>query len=588
MNSHLSTGSANIPSHLTQFVVDQKYDNYSPIDQAIWRYVMRQNSSFLGDKAHSAYLDGLRESGISVESIPNIEYMNKCLSRIGWGAITVDGFIPPSAFMDFQAHRILAIASDIRAYDHIAYTPAPDIIHEAAGHAPIILDETYRAYLQLIGEIGAKAFSSKEDHDVYEAIRLLSIVKEDRSSTSEQISAAEINLERAIQAVTRTSEASLVSRVYWWTVEYGLIGEIDNPLIYGAGLLSSVGESVSCLQEDVRKIPFSLDVCIKTDYDITKPQPQLFVSRNFYELMDAARELGSRLAFSIGGTYSLQKALESANTATVLLNSGLQVSGTVTEIEMDEQQEAVYFKTTGPSALAFDDTELPGHGKGYHHEGFGSPIGLLKGIQVPLENFNDQQLEEAGFVQGQNVLLTFESGVLVRGVVQTTVRKAGRVILITFVDCTVTYRGKTLFQSEWGPYDMAVGHKILSAYPGAADKEKFEASTHIASTLIPAHSEPAAEEQQQNALYQTVRNLRGSESAIGDEDFAAILLAVHSQLQNHFAWDWLLRLELLELLCNRSILPEQQETLHRELKQLAEESQELRQLIENGLKLLHS
>src|ERR1700730_2900768 len=240
-----------VPAHLKPFVVEQDYDKYTPIDQAVWRYVMRINRNFLSQTAHSAYLIGLRESGMDTESIPNIEYMNECLSRIGWGAVTVDGFIPPAAFMDFQAYKILAISADIRTHEHIAYTPAPDIIHEAAGHAPIILDEKYRTYLQAIGEIGAKAFSSKEDNDVYEAIRYLSMVKEDPTAKHETIEKAERNLEEAIQSVKETSEAALVSRLHWWTVEYGLIGDVKNPIIYGAGLLSSVGESKSCLKEEV-------------------------------------------------------------------------------------------------------------------------------------------------------------------------------------------------------------------------------------------------------------------------------------------------------------------------------------------------
>lgn len=295
------------------------------------------------------------------------------------GAVTIDGFIPAVAFFDFQAHRILPIACDIRQYDHIAYTPAPDIIHEAAGHAPIILDETYRSYLKIFGEIGSRALSSKEDYELYEAIRYLSIVKEDPESTEEVIRQAEEELERKAKAVQNVSEANELARLYWWTVEYGLIGDCENPRIYGAGLLSSVGESISCLQDDVKKIPFSLQACIETDYDITKPQPQLFVCRDFQELIDAILEYSKRMALNVGGTESLIKARNMPQTTTAVYSSGLQVSGILAELEFDSQGEAVYLKTTGPSALAVGNKELPGHGKQYHAEGFGSPIGRLAG-----------------------------------------------------------------------------------------------------------------------------------------------------------------------------------------------------------------
>ena len=96
--------------------------------------------------------------------------MNRILQKVGWAAVCVDGFIPPKAFMEFQAHRVLVIAADIRQINHIEYTPAPDILHEAAGHAPIIPDETYSEYLQLFGDIGSKAFSSSTDLELFESI----------------------------------------------------------------------------------------------------------------------------------------------------------------------------------------------------------------------------------------------------------------------------------------------------------------------------------------------------------------------------------------------------------------------------------
>jgi phenylalanine-4-hydroxylase len=174
---------AALPKHLLQFAVDQRYDEYTPVDHAVWRFIMRQNMFFLKEYAHKVYFQGLLETGISFDRIPRISEMNEILGRIGWGAVAVDGFIPPAAFMEFQAYKVLVIACDMRQIHHIEYTPAPDIVHEAAGHAPIIVDREYSDYLQRFGEVGARAMQSRKDFELYEAIRRLSILKSCRTRT---------------------------------------------------------------------------------------------------------------------------------------------------------------------------------------------------------------------------------------------------------------------------------------------------------------------------------------------------------------------------------------------------------------------
>src|SRR5205807_5469285 len=142
-----------LPKHLLQFAVDQRYDDYTSVDHAVWRYIMRQNVFFLREYAHKVYFQGLLDTGISFERIPRIEEMNDILGKIEWGAVAVDGFIPPSAFMEFQASQVLVIAFDMRQIHHSKYTPAPIIVHEAEGHAPIIVDREYSNYLQRFGEV---------------------------------------------------------------------------------------------------------------------------------------------------------------------------------------------------------------------------------------------------------------------------------------------------------------------------------------------------------------------------------------------------------------------------------------------------
>ena len=246
---------ANLPLHLRKYIVEQAYEKYTPVDHAVWRYVMRQNYSYLKNVAYYPYIPGLKKAGLTIEKIPSLQEINDALSEIGWGAVTVDGFIPPAAFMEFQAYRVLVIAADIRQLEHIEYTSAPDIIHESAGHAPIISDTKYNQYLSYLGKIGTKALFSSKDYELYESIRALSILKEVANVDQNEIEKAEALVLYNQQNLGTPSEMALLSRLQWWTVEYGLIGELESPIIYGAGLLSSIGESASCMRPEVKKIP---------------------------------------------------------------------------------------------------------------------------------------------------------------------------------------------------------------------------------------------------------------------------------------------------------------------------------------------
>ena len=145
---------------------------------------------------------------------------------------------------------------------------------------------------------------------------------------------------------------ALLSRLHWWTVEYGLIGTLENPKIYGAGLLSSIGESVSCLEPEVKKIPYSIDA-MNTAFDITTKQPQLFVCRDFQHLRDVLEEFASKMAYQVGGLEGINKAIECQNAATCEYSSGLQVTGVFTEVITDESNSPIYLRTTGKTALAF-------------------------------------------------------------------------------------------------------------------------------------------------------------------------------------------------------------------------------------------
>lgn len=569
-----------IPRHLQKYVVDQQYEKYTPIDHAVWRYVMRQNHNYLKDTAHQAYVGGLKSSGISVEKIPNVTDMNKALAPFGWGAANIDGFIPGVIFFDFQAHGILPIASDIRKLENIQYTPAPDIIHEAAGHAPILCEEKFSEYVKLFGQIGSKALATSEEHELFEAVRTYSNLLESGKATKEEIDAAKANFEEKQAAVTELSEAEQISRLYWWTVEYGLIGSVDHPQIYGAGLLSSVSEGRSSLTDSVKKIPFDLQTVIESGFDITKPQPQLFVCDNFDQLIDAVVEFSKTMAFKVGGTKGLDKALRSNHTATIQYSSGLQLTGTLRKIIKDGNGEAIYIQTEGPSALAYQNTELPGLGKATHQDGFGAPIGKIVNSLNPLEELNDEELKGIGIQIGKESTIEYESGVKVSGTPQQFHRKDGKLLLISFKDCTVSYEDQTLFHRDWGTYDLAVGDRITSVFAGAADSEQFYADLEEVDTKPLVKRELSLLEQ----LYGKVRSIR--ENTV--DNMEAVLVEVIEKLTTEFKEDWLLRIEIMEILIKRNLLPDQQLFLKNQLEDIKLLHEEFPVLIDRGLMLTNA
>lgn len=543
MKTHfeLNAVTKKLPKHLHKFVVKQPYEEYTSQNQAVWRYVMRINVDYLSKVAHTSYMPGLEKTGISSENIPHMEGMNRILKEIGWAAVSVDGFIPPNAFMEFQAYNVLVIASDMRTINHIEYTPAPDIIHEAAGHAPIIANPEYSEYLRRFGEIGSKAISSAKDYEMYEAIRLLSILKENPNATAKQVDEAQEKVEWVQDNMGELSEMAQIRNLHWWSVEYGLIGSLENPKIYGAGLLSSIGESAWCMQNDVKKVAYSLDAAT-VNFDITKPQPQLFVTPDFAYLSLVLDEFANTMALRNGGLNGIEKLVKSESLGTVELTTGIQISGVFTNVIPHKNNKVAYFQTTGKTALSNRDKELIGHGITSHAAGFGSPVGKLKGINLPIEDMSPMDLKAYGIYEGEFMTLEFESGVVVQGKAITGTRDLrGKILIITFDECMVTYKEEVLFRPEWGIFDMAIGKAVISAYSGAADIASFEDVSKVSEvkTHKITYSETA---KKLYSLYSKVREMREKDT-VTEEKIATIF----NHLKSDFASDWLLFLELYEL-----------------------------------------
>ncbi len=566
-----------LPKHLRQFIKAQNYAEYTAIDQAVWRYVMHKNVDYLSQVAHESYLGGLKNTGVSIEHIPNMYGMNRILKDIGWAAVAVDGFIPPAAFMEFQAYNVLVIASDIRQLEHIEYTPAPDIIHEGAGHAPIIANREYAEYLRRFGEIGSKAISSQKDYELYEAVRHLSIIKEAPGTPQKDVDEAERRVALVQENMGEPSEMAQIRNLHWWTVEYGLIGKLNNPKIYGAGLLSSIGESSWCMTDKVKKIPYSIDAAYM-GFDITKPQPQLFVTPDFAYLSFVLEEYTNTMALRNGGLQGIQKVIDSNALGTIELSSGLQISAVFSKI-ISKSGRAVYFQTTGATALSHTNKELIGHGTLSHFDGFGSPLGRLKGFTPLLENMSPADLNTYKIKEGTRVFIEFEGGVTVNGDLITGTRNLqGKIIIISFKNCTVLYRDQILFKPEWGIYDMAVGNEIVAAYNGPADLNSFNLLTHVPSEHT-IKVKRTAQWLKLEKLYQQVRDLRDGKNAL------VKLENIFHSLKNEHPNDWLLAIELLELSLENEELKKE---LLSYLQKLKSQNNGIGHLIDNGIMLIEN
>lgn len=463
-----------LPEHLKKYIVNQSPQQYTPVEQSTWRYILSQLTQFLSVHAHPSYLKGLEATGVTLDRIPSIADISDKLSPMGWRALPVSGFIPPAAFMELQSLGVLPIATEMRSLEHLEYTPAPDIVHETAGHAPLLAVPEYSDYLKAYAQVSRRAILSRQDLEIYKRIRILSDLKENPLATPQQLNDAHNLLSVAVKNEGKTSEAALLARMNWWTAEYGLIGSIEQPKLYGAGLLSSVGESKSCLGSQVKKLPLTLD-CLNYAYDITETQPQLFVTPDFKHLVSVLNEFKADMAFNSGGIKALLRSRESQVVNTHQLNSGLQISGELEAYQRDVEGRVCFLKFKGPTQLALGETQLVGHGPEYHNQGYSTPLGRLENFADDLKDWPLSLWQERGYRVGDTVHFEFESGVQVRGTLSNLITHphSNTVIIASLNQALVTYKGQTLFEPSWGTFDMGIGSHVNSVWGGPADRPSF-------------------------------------------------------------------------------------------------------------------
>jgi phenylalanine-4-hydroxylase len=372
--------------------------------------------------------------------------------------------------------------------------------------------------------VGFKAIASAEDGALFSAIRNLSVVKEDPAASPEDVALAEARLAAAAASARYVSESTKASRLYWWTAEYGLVGQLDRPRIYGAGLLSSLGEAQHCLTPAVRKIPLSVS-CTDVAYDITRMQPQLFVARDFDHLFEVLEAFEKQLAWRRGGDYGLEEAIRARSVNHLLLDGALELTGRVTSRTdgvrpVAQGLHSALARLEGPILVSRNGTATgkPWIGHGVVVFG-GTPLPERGSFDVTLPT----GLRLTGFVVGDHEV------VHLRG------ELAGKPVDLP--SWALLFSAERLAGVAGGPADPGAWDRWfgdLEAF-GEGDGEA-RARAHKAAAL----SEDLA------VLYRTVRQLREAGGAT-PERLRALAGAAE-------AWpgDWLLRAEIEEL---RSLRP---------------------------------
>ena len=275
------------------FSVKQDYSYYTDGDHGTWRIAMDRLEEVLEGNTVVDYVESVRATGMAKDRIPTLEGINRSLATVGWRAIVVESFIPPDVFMELQANSILPITRSIRPREQLGYTPVPDIIHEAAGHLPMLACSEYRSFLQRLGEIGAQTRMTDWDMRLYERQKNFAELVAQEDAPKDQIARAK----EAVASLLKedkgrpVSPARQLARFHWWTVEYGLIGE--NHRIYGAGLLSSVQEA-----KNYRSLPHVrlTSECCERGFDIDHIQPHYYVADSWEHLMDETEAVGELVA----------------------------------------------------------------------------------------------------------------------------------------------------------------------------------------------------------------------------------------------------------------------------------------------------
>lgn len=236
-----------------KFFISQKNERYTDENHAVWKELFTERMKSLDAQASDVFLTGLKQIGLTPDRVPVVADINRRLQDLtGWESHPVPGYLPAKAFFACLANRRFPTTITVRPRELMHYLPEPDIFHDVFGHVPLHADPVFAEFLQTYGKAALHC------EDPYHIERL--------------------------------------ARLFWFTVEFGLIRERGEVKLYGSGLISSIGESFHALESDhVDRRPFDLDRVCDTPFEIDHYQPILYVLESFEQLRDAMDSYAERV-----------------------------------------------------------------------------------------------------------------------------------------------------------------------------------------------------------------------------------------------------------------------------------------------------
>lgn len=228
------------------WTIDQQWTAYTPAEHATWRVLFERQTRLLPGHACDAFIDGMQKLPLAADQIPDFHHLSDVLSaRTGWQVVAVPGLIPDDVFFDHLAHRRFPAGNFIRLPHQLDYLEEPDVFHDIFGHVPMLMNPVMADFIQAYGEAGARA--------------------QQRGCLPQ------------------------LARVYWYTVEFGLVEQANGLRLYGAGIASSHTESRFCLESpSPHHVRFDLARVMRTRYRIDDFQEIYFVLRDLDELLNLA------------------------------------------------------------------------------------------------------------------------------------------------------------------------------------------------------------------------------------------------------------------------------------------------------------
>ena len=229
------------------WTIDQGWHNYTPQEHAVWKTLFERQSKLLPGRACDEFVRGMQDLPIGPDQIPNFEQLSETLSqRTGWQIVAVPGLVPDDVFFEHLAHRRFPAGHFIRKPHELDYLEEPDVFHDVFGHVPMLMNPAIADYIQAYGEGGLRA--------------------------------------------KRLGVLEKLARVYWYTVEFGLVKQPDGLGVYGAGIASSATETVFSVEDDSpNRVAFDLERVMRTNYRIDDFQESYFVLDNLNDLLELAR-----------------------------------------------------------------------------------------------------------------------------------------------------------------------------------------------------------------------------------------------------------------------------------------------------------